>query len=339
MTSRPTEGQRRAIGPLEVGWLEDLVAIAEKRTFTKAAELRNVTQPALTRRIQSLEEWAGASLIDRSRTPLVLTPAGETLLQTAVELLRRLAETRHAIREAEARAPAEVRLAAPHVMSVSFFPRWIPAVQKRFAGTLVSISSDRFASCFDSLADGTVDFVVCMIDPTTQPFGSPERAAFAARCAAVTLGRDQLMPLSAPDEAGAPLHSLYAPDGSVSYLSYGRNCVLGCAVRDLITRQPDVPRLDMSCDSSLSDGLRRMAISGLGVAWLPRDLTRADLAEGSLVRAGPDRLDIDMEIRAYRAPRPLPAAAETFWAWLGEGLPAPSRRARHDHALGALPAA
>ena len=64
---------------METKWLEDFVSLAETRSFSRSAQLRHVTQPAFSRRIQSLEAWAGTDLVDRSAYPTRLTAAGETL--------------------------------------------------------------------------------------------------------------------------------------------------------------------------------------------------------------------------------------------------------------------
>jgi hypothetical protein len=44
---------------METKWLEDFVSLAETRSFSQSAQLRYVTQPAFSQRIQSLEAWAG----------------------------------------------------------------------------------------------------------------------------------------------------------------------------------------------------------------------------------------------------------------------------------------
>ena len=72
---------------METKWLEDFVSLAETRSFSRSAQLRHVTQPAFSRRIQSLEAWAGVDLVDRSSYPTTLTPAGETLYAQALEML------------------------------------------------------------------------------------------------------------------------------------------------------------------------------------------------------------------------------------------------------------
>jgi DNA-binding transcriptional LysR family regulator len=79
---------------METKWLEDFVSLAETRSFSRSAQLRHVTQPAFSRRIQSLEAWAGVDLIDRSSYPTKLTPAGETLYVQAMDILQNLHNTR-----------------------------------------------------------------------------------------------------------------------------------------------------------------------------------------------------------------------------------------------------
>ena len=75
---------------MDTKWLEDFVSLAETRSFSRSAQLRHVTQSAFSRRIQSLEAWAGADLINRSSYPTTLTPAGEVLQAKALEWLQSL---------------------------------------------------------------------------------------------------------------------------------------------------------------------------------------------------------------------------------------------------------
>ena len=107
---------------LDISWLEDLAAVADTRNLTRAAELRNVSQSGLSRRLQSLENWAGAALLDRRKSPIELTDAGTQLLATANDVIGRLNATRRALREDQDQATRSVRFAAPHLLSVTFFP-------------------------------------------------------------------------------------------------------------------------------------------------------------------------------------------------------------------------
>ena len=62
---------------MQLKWLEDFIALAQERSFTRAAEIRHVTHPAFGRRIQALEAWAGTALVERSGGPVKLPPAGQ----------------------------------------------------------------------------------------------------------------------------------------------------------------------------------------------------------------------------------------------------------------------
>lgn len=87
---------------METKLLEDLVALAETRSFSRAAELRHVSQPTLSRRIQTLEHWAGTDLVDRSAHPTRLTPAGQVLRWKAIDALRSLQSARTDLKLIEA---------------------------------------------------------------------------------------------------------------------------------------------------------------------------------------------------------------------------------------------
>ena len=58
----------------ELKWLEDLLALMEEDSFTKAAARRHVTQPAFSRRIRQLENWLGVKLVDSTRKPIRILP-------------------------------------------------------------------------------------------------------------------------------------------------------------------------------------------------------------------------------------------------------------------------
>src|SRR3546814_3268419 len=79
---------------MELCWLEDFKALVECMNFSRAAERRNVTQPAFSRRVRALERWIGTPLFDRGTHRLGLTPAGAKFRQVAEATLRRLSPSR-----------------------------------------------------------------------------------------------------------------------------------------------------------------------------------------------------------------------------------------------------
>ena len=117
---------------METKWLEDFVSLAETRSFSRSAQLRHVTQPAFSRRIQALEAWAGADLVDRSSYPTRLTPAGKTMYDQALEMLQALQSTRSMLRAHASSDASMVGFAVPHTLAFTFFPRWVAQVQASF---------------------------------------------------------------------------------------------------------------------------------------------------------------------------------------------------------------
>ena len=110
---------------METTWLEDFVSLAETRSFSRSAQLRHVTQPAFSRRLQSREGWAGTDLVDRSNYPTRLTPAGETLYAQSLEVLQALQSTRAMLRGHTSAGKDVIEFAVPHTLAFTFFPAWV----------------------------------------------------------------------------------------------------------------------------------------------------------------------------------------------------------------------
>ena len=70
--------------------LEDFLSLCRHRSFSHAAQERNVTQPAFSRRIRALEEWLGVVLFDRTALPVRLTAQGEQFLPVARDIVARM---------------------------------------------------------------------------------------------------------------------------------------------------------------------------------------------------------------------------------------------------------
>ena len=136
-----------------------------------------------------------------------------------------------------------------------------------------------------------------------------------AGCPSLVIGTDRLIPMSAPDKNGHPVHRL-PPDGKTSavhLLSYSTESGLGRILREL--KGPALDRLHAPnvLTAHLASVLRTMALDGRGLAWLPRLLVGDDIEGGRLVVAAPEEWSIDLEIRLYRNRAALGKAAEAFW--------------------------
>jgi DNA-binding transcriptional LysR family regulator len=85
---------------MDMKWMEDFLCLAETRSFSRSASERHASQPAFSRRIQSLESWLGATLVNRASTPLSLTTAGHLFRGHAIGIVQQVHEARNSLRHA-----------------------------------------------------------------------------------------------------------------------------------------------------------------------------------------------------------------------------------------------
>src|SRR5208282_3523311 len=152
--------------PMELGWLEDFLALAESGNFTRAAEIRHVTQPAFSRRVRALEDWAGVALFDRSTHRVGLTPAGEAFFPLAGDIVRRLLLGREELRRITDTTAATLRFAATHALSLTFFPAWLRSLEAQTRVRGIELISDTMRACEQAMRQGHVQFLLCHSHPS-----------------------------------------------------------------------------------------------------------------------------------------------------------------------------
>lgn len=295
---------------MELIWLQDFLALAEEGSFSRAAEVRNVTQPAFSRRIRSLEDWVGVPLFNRTAQGVTLTTAGGAFEASAEDLLRQILALRARSREAGGRATRTLQFAATQTLSFTFFPGWIRSLGEKLELGPIQLNAGNMATCEQIMLHGGAHFLLCHHHASIEdPFGG--------RFPSVMVGSDRLIAVSAADGNGQPLFRA-VPDGPpVAYLGYSAESGLG---RIVASREPalmpGVAR-DAVFNSHLAAALLSVARDGGGMAWLPHSLAEPDLDRRRLVRAAGEECDIPIEIRLFRPASPLSPAAETFWSLLG----------------------
>ena len=303
---------------METKWLEDFVSLAETHSFSRSAQLRHVTQPAFSRRIQALEAWAGTDLVDRSSYPTRLTPAGQTLYAQSLDMLQALQSTRAMLRGYSAAGHDVIEFAVPHTLAFTFFPAWVSSLREKFGPIKSRLIALNVHDAVMRLVEGGCDVLIAYHHPS-QPLQLD-----ADRYQMVTLGQEVLSPYSRADAQGQPLFRM---PGSVAqplpYLGYAPGAYLG-RVTDLILKQSATAiHLDRVYETDMAEGLKVMALEGHGVAFLPHSAVRRELRSKKLVSAAPPgmgALELTMEVRAYRqkpvgkeAPK---GTAQALWAYL-----------------------
>ena len=102
--------------------LQYFLAVAHELNFTRASERVNIAQPALSQQIISLEDERGTALFTREKRKVLLTPAGEILVEHAQRVLNTASAAIAAVRAAERGAQAHLMVGAIYTAIYSFLP-------------------------------------------------------------------------------------------------------------------------------------------------------------------------------------------------------------------------
>ncbi|HVB88738.1 MAG TPA: LysR substrate-binding domain-containing protein [Beijerinckiaceae bacterium] len=297
---------------VDLKWLEDFTCLARVRNFSRAAEERHVTQPALSKRIQQLEHWFGVELIDRSVSPTGLTAEGKLLRQAAEEVVRTLHEQRSRLQARRQLPPTAIRIATLHLLATSFLPEWLKLLKARGVDFSPHLRVDNFRGCVQALSEGESDFLLTLTHPRVPVV--LDHVQFPSIC----IGRDRLVAVSIPDDSGAPIFSCGNMDGRpIPLLSYTPQSFLGRLCEDVLS-STDIPnRFVVVYESELADAVKAMALTGHGLAFLPARSVREELKRGELVET--TRLEADeLEIRVFRSKARSRGAVERLWTLLSE---------------------
>ncbi|TDM05440.1 MAG: LysR family transcriptional regulator [Ideonella sp. MAG2] len=274
---------------MDTKWLEDFVSLAETRSFSRSAQLRHVTQPAFSRRIQALEAWAGIDLVDRSSYPTRLTAAGETFHAQALEILGSLQATRNMMRSHQVGGQDMIEFAVPHTLAFTFFPHWLMDLRQKFGEVKTRLIALNVHDAVMRLTEGGCDLLIAYHHATHPLQLSPDRYEM------LTLGQETLAPYTKADASGQPMFRLPgSPRAPVPLLSYASGAYMARLVEQIIKHAATPPHLDPIYETDMAEGLKAMALEGHGLAFLPASSVRKELRAKRLVAAGSSDYEITM---------------------------------------------
>ena len=308
---------------MELKWLEDFVTLASTGSFSRAAELRNVTQSAFSRRIKQLEIWLGADLVSRATIPAELTMQGQEFLPVAQNAIRTMMAARVLRRPDNGQAEAVLNIAALQTLTVTLLPKWLERLHQLHPTMRTSVIPDRggIELNLENLITGEADLLFTYSHPFVPMMLDPRQFDW------VTLDRDMILPVMSPDLRDgsdiAGVRRVFSGngEGALPYLDYGNASFFGKALERLFLRNPLSRRV--THQNAMCLGLRRLALDGHGICWLPESLIAEDLSQGRLLCASADaRWHVPLDIRLYRCKSPEHSSAcpDDLWRKLGQPL-------------------
>lgn len=274
---------------LETKWLDDFVTLADTHSFSAAARQRHITQPAFSRRIRMLEQTLGRTLVDRSTSPIRLTPVGERFLQTARALVEQLDECLPRLQATEDGALLSLRIAAAHSLASTFYPAWLGQPDNPLQHHHVEINAMNVAEVGTSVMLHRHDFGL-IYHPADVSLSEQMLSRFDLR----RLGGTRLLPVRLASGADA------------RWLGYAQGTLLGhmTSLLPLTACQHEEQPMHSAESANV---LKAMIMQGIGAGWLPELLIDDELDAGTLVTLGDQQVLLDiMLIRAHEShPEPL----------------------------------
>lgn len=143
---------------LDVLGLQAFIALADGGGFGRAAESLHITQAALTRRLQNLEEALGVRLVERTTRSTALSALGRDFLPRARRLVGDLSAALTEIRESGKAMRGDVTIACVPTVGVHYLPRVIQRYAARFPGNRVRILDHASADVAEAVVRREAEF-------------------------------------------------------------------------------------------------------------------------------------------------------------------------------------
>ena len=307
---------------MQTKWLEDFIAFARFKSFTRAADERQVTLPAFGRRIKALESWVGVPLVNRGEYPATLTGEGELFLQTAQDILAKLYEGRACLRARSLAGNDTLCVATGRTLAHTFFPELLERTRKNVGTFNVRVSTGSVHDMALQLEEGVSDLLLSYYHPVIG-LRLDERHFHA-----LVVAHETLIPVCRRSASGKPVFALPGtPRKPVPLLSYLPTLMMGNVLDMHLLDRGDTYHLQRMLTGDFAEALLEHVHQGLGVAWLPRRLIGNDLSSGRLMHAGVAKDEIPLEIRLYKRQARNKTLTEKCWQYQSENhgkIPVPA---------------
>lgn len=249
--------------------LESFLEVARHSSFSRAAEKRFRTQPAISSQIRALEEEVGAKLFDRSGGKVALTAAGKVFqryVEDAIEA-RRIALNN--IAEMERVPRGELVVGANEATCLHILPEVFAHFKQQYPDVAVSINRAERARILESIIDNSVDFGVVSL-PVAD-----------TRLTVVPIHRDELVIITAPGHALAGSKKVSVADAAAYPLLLPKVGRTRDAIENLFHERKLKPTISMELDSS--ELMKRFVAAGVGVGFIARSNIEDELRAGTLM--------------------------------------------------------
>jgi DNA-binding transcriptional LysR family regulator len=272
--------------------LEYFVTVVGEGSFTKAAELLHVTQPALSHQIRALERSAGGPLLERLPRSVRLTPTGRAMLPHARAALADAERARCAARQAGGLEVGELQIATLYSITLGVLPAALREWRRSRPGVGIRLFEHRHTDeLVDAMNAGQADLAV-----------GPEPTNWSG--VTRVLGIEELVVVVAADDPAAVGDTVRLQDlKDRSWVHYAPRHGLADVLDNACAQAGFEPRIAVRTEQTAA--APALAAAGLGPALVPDNILTTDY-DGHILRPVPP---VRRTLTAYTRGTPDPLAA------------------------------
>jgi len=279
--------------------LETFLEVARHASFSRAAEKRFRTQPAISSQIRALEEEVGAKLFDRSGGKVALTAAGKVFQKYSEEALEARKNIINAMAEMERVPRGEIVVGANEGTFLHILPEVFAEFKKLYPNVAVQVSRLERAKILESVIDNSVDFGV-----VSTPVDDK-------RLTVVAIHRDELVIIAPPGHPLSRMKEVGISEVVRFPLLLPKIGRTRDALESLFDERHLKPRIAMELDSS--ELLKRFVAADVGVGFIARSNAIEDIKAGTLKAIPMADASIRRELAlVFRKDKALSRAALAF---------------------------
>ncbi|MEO3946924.1 LysR family transcriptional regulator [Gorillibacterium sp. CAU 1737] len=284
---------------MNINQLETLITISKTMSFRKAGELLNLTQPAVSAQIKSLEDEFGTVLVDRNQ-PVTLTDSGRVFLEHAYRILHTVEDLKQRLADMESIPQGNISVGTTASIAVQILPRVLSYFQNQYPLIKPSIHSMTSSQILSSVENGSVDIGISYLFDKNSTVESS------------VLYYDTFELIVSPN------HPLAAVGHATANDLHHLPLILmtpGTAVRrftDKLFRELEInPQVVMELSSS--EEVKRVVELNLGAAIIPKNCVANELRLGTLRLVNLDEIETSQPVVVmYKTGRYLSSAMLQF---------------------------
>ena len=241
--------------------LKFIVAVAQERSFRRAAEKCFVTQPALSLAIKKLEEELNVVIFERSRTEVKLTDIGEKIVEQAEKVLEETAQIKQLANLGKNQLKGALKLGLIHSIGPYLLPEIIPILRKTAPEMPLEVEENLTANLETQLRNGVIDAAIIAL-PFNVP-GLQYKAMYDEEF-------DVVVPIQHHWAARNNIKPEELSDEKVLLLNSGH-----CFSNQVTQACPELSRKGEILQGNSLETIRNMVASNLGITVLPCSATAA----------------------------------------------------------------